>query len=119
MGIKSSGFCCDATRLVPLGGGVSGGKAGDRRPVASCRISALLHCYNPGVRLFTTIANRTVMVSISKLCNCRTSWPFETNCYIRSPIIAPAAQQTLIPSSTCFHISYRHERLRAHPIRVG
>ena len=31
-----------AARLVPLGGGVSGGEAGDRRPLASCRISPLL-----------------------------------------------------------------------------
>ena len=29
-------------RLVPLGGGASGGEAGDRRPVASCGVSALL-----------------------------------------------------------------------------
>src|SRR5262249_49091293 len=31
-----------ATRLVPLGGGVSGSEAGDRRRGASCGISALL-----------------------------------------------------------------------------
>ena len=37
-----------ATRLVALGGGVSGGEVGDRRPLASCRISALLALAFPG-----------------------------------------------------------------------
>ena len=40
MGPSLLGF--PTARLVPLGGGASGGETGDRRPVASCRISPLL-----------------------------------------------------------------------------
>ena len=32
-----------------------------------------------------------------------------------APVIAPAAQQTLIPSATSFYIGYCQERLRTHP----
>jgi hypothetical protein len=30
-------------------------------------------------------------------------------------VTALAAEQTLIPSATCFHIGYGDERLRTHP----
>src|SRR5690348_5450458 len=29
-------------------------------------------------------------------------------------VIAPAAQQTLVPPAACFHVGYRNERLRPH-----
>jgi hypothetical protein len=32
----------------------------------------------------------------------------------RAPMIAPAAEETLIPSAACFHIGYRDQRLRTH-----
>ena len=34
-------------------------------------------------------------------------------------MIAPAAQQTLIPSAACFHIGDGDERLRTHPINIS
>ena len=36
---------------------------------------------------------------------------------VRAPVIAPQAQQTLIPSAACFHIGYGDERLGTHPIQ--
>lgn len=34
-------------------------------------------------------------------------------------MIAPAAEQTLIPSAACFHIGYGNQRLRTHSSRVS
>jgi len=33
---------------------------------------------------------------------------------LAAAMIAPAAQQSLIPPATCFHVGYGHERLRTH-----
>jgi hypothetical protein len=34
-------------------------------------------------------------------------------------MIAPAPEQTLVPSAACFHICYSDQRLRAHSSRVS
>ena len=61
------------------------------------------------------IADRTVMVTHFEAVQLKDKLAIRDQPLIfRAPMIAPAAQQTLIPSATRFHIGYGDERLRTH-----
>ena len=67
------------------------------------------------VRPVTRIADRTVMVFYFEAVQLKDKLAIRDQSLIfRAPMIAPAAQQTLIPSATRFHIGYGDERLRTH-----
>ena len=72
--------------------------------------------YTVSVWLIITIADRTVMVFYLEAVQLKDKLAIEDQLLIfGAPVTAPAAQQTLIPSATCFHIGYGDERLRTHP----
>lgn len=72
--------------------------------------------YTVSVWLVIAIADRTVMVLYFEAMQLKNKLTIRDQPLIfGAPMIAPAAQQTLIPSATCFHIGYRDERLRPHP----
>ena len=72
--------------------------------------------YTVSVWLVITIADRTVIVFYFETVQLKDKLAIRDQPVIcGAPVIAPAAQQTLIPSATCFHIGYCHERLRTHP----
>ena len=71
--------------------------------------------YTVSVWLVVTIADRTVIVFHFEAVQLKDKLVLRDQLLIfGAPMIAPAAQQTLIPSATCFHIGYGDERLRAH-----
>ena len=68
------------------------------------------------VRLVIEITNRTVIVFYSEAVQLKNKLAIENQLLIfRAPMIALAAQQTLIPATDLFHIGYSNERLRTHP----
>ena len=72
--------------------------------------------YTISVRLIITIADRTVMVFYSEAVQLKDKLAIRDQPLIfGASMLAPATQQTLIPSATCFHIGYGDERLRTHP----
>jgi hypothetical protein len=72
--------------------------------------------YTVSVWLVITIANRTVIVLYFEAVQLKDKLAIRDQLLIfGAPMIAAAAQQTLIPSATCFHIGYGDERLRTHP----
>lgn len=71
--------------------------------------------YAVPVWLVIAVADRAVMVfyiEIVQLKN-KLAVPHQLLVFF-SPVIALTAQQTLIPSTACFHIGYRDHRLRTH-----
>lgn len=67
------------------------------------------------VRLVITIADRTVLVFYFEAVQLKDKLAIRNQLLVfGAPMIALAAQQTLIPPATCFHISYGDEGLRAH-----
>lgn len=72
--------------------------------------------YTVSIWLVIAIADWTVMVFYVEAVQLKDKLAIRDQLLIfGAPMIAPAAQQTLIPSATCFHIGYGDERLRAHP----
>jgi hypothetical protein len=71
--------------------------------------------YTVSVWLVITIADRTVIVFYFEAVQLKDKLAIgDQSLIVGAPMIAPAAQQALIPPATCFHIGYRHERLRTH-----
>jgi hypothetical protein len=67
------------------------------------------------VGLNITIANRSVMVAYSEAVQLKDKLAVRDQPLIfGAPMIAPAAQQPLVPSAARFHIGYGDERLRTH-----
>lgn len=72
--------------------------------------------YAVSVWLVITITDRTVMVFYFEPVQLKDKLVIRDQLLIfGAPMIASAAQQTLVPSATCFHIGYGDERLRTHP----
>ncbi len=72
--------------------------------------------YTVSVWLVITIADGTVIVFHFEAVQLKDKPAIRDQPLIfGAPVIAPAAQQTLIPSATCFHIGYGDERLGTHP----
>ena len=72
--------------------------------------------YTVSVWLVVTIANRTVMVFNFEAVQLKDKLAIPHQLLIfGASMIAPAAQETLIPTATCFHIGYGDEWLRTHP----
>ena len=66
------------------------------------------------------IADRTVMVFHFEAVQLKDKLPIRDQLLIRgAPMIAQAAQQTLVPSAACFHIGYGDQRLRTHPVSLA
>ena len=66
------------------------------------------------------IANRAVMVFYCEAVQLKNKFSIRDQLFVcRAPMIAPAAEKTLIPSTACFHIGYRDQRLRTHLRRVS
>ena len=71
--------------------------------------------YTVSVWLIITIADCTVMVFYLESVQLKNELAIKDQLLIfGSPVTAPAGQQTLIPSATCFHIGHGDERLRTH-----
>jgi len=67
------------------------------------------------VWLVITIADRTMMVLYFEAVQLKGKLAVGDQPLIfGATVIAPAAQQTLIPPAACFHIGYGDERLRTH-----
>ena len=72
--------------------------------------------YTVSVWLVVAIANRTVMVFNVETVQLKDKLAIPDQLLIfGAPVIASAAQQTLIPTATCFHIGYGDQWLRMHP----
>ena len=71
--------------------------------------------YTVSVWLVVAIANRTVMVFNVETVQLKDKLAIPDQLLIfGASMIAPAAEETLIPTATCFHIGYRDEWLRTH-----
>jgi hypothetical protein len=71
--------------------------------------------YAVSIRLVVRIADRAVMVSYFEPVQLKDKFAIRDQLLIfGTSMIAPAAQQTLVPSATRFHIGYGDERLRTH-----
>ncbi len=65
------------------------------------------------------IADRTVMMVHVEAVQLKDKLPIRDQLFIGgAPMIAPAAQQTLVPSAASFHIGNGDQRLRMHPVRI-
>jgi|HubBroStandDraft_1064217.scaffolds.fasta_scaffold29482_2 hypothetical protein len=65
------------------------------------------------------IADRAVMVFHLEAVQLKDKLPIRDQLFIRgAPMIAQAAQQTLVPSAACFHIGYGNQRLRTHNVSL-
>jgi hypothetical protein len=72
--------------------------------------------YTVSVGFVITIADRTVIVFYFEAVQLKDKLAIRDQPLILgAPMIAPAAQQTLIPSAAGFDIGYGDERLRTHP----
>ena len=66
------------------------------------------------------IADRGVMVFHREAVQLKDKLPIRDQLFILgAPMIAPAAQQTLVPSAACFHVGYGDQRLRTHPVSLA
>lgn len=71
--------------------------------------------YAVSIRLVVRIAYRAVMVSYVEPVQLKDKFAIRDQLLIfGAAMIAPAAQQTPVPSTTCFHIGYGDERLGTH-----
>jgi hypothetical protein len=65
--------------------------------------------------LIVTIADRTVMMFHLETVQLKDKLPIRDQLFIcGAPMIAPAAEQTLVPSAARFHIGHSNQRLRTH-----
>ena len=72
------------------------------------------------VRPVIAIADRTVMVFHLETVQLKDKLPIRDQLFIRgAPMIAPAAQQSLVPSAACFHIGHGDQRLRTHRVSLA
>jgi len=72
--------------------------------------------YTVSIWLIITIADPTVMVFYFEAVQLKDKLAIENQLLIFGATVATlTAEQTLIPSATCFHIGYGDERLRTHP----
>ncbi|MCU1263400.1 MAG: hypothetical protein JWO80_6285 [Bryobacterales bacterium] len=72
--------------------------------------------YTVSVWLAIAITDRTVIVFYFEAVQLKDKFAIRDHPLIfGTPMIAPAAQQTLIPSAACSHIGYGDERLGTHP----
>ena len=70
--------------------------------------------------LVITVADRAVMVFYFEAVQLKNKLAIRDQLFVRgAPMIASAAQQTLIPSAACFHIGHGDQRLRTHSISVS
>jgi hypothetical protein len=71
--------------------------------------------YTVSIWLVGSIADRNVMVADLEAMQLKNQLALVDQLLVfGTPVAAPAAQQTLIPPATCFHIGYGDEWLRAH-----
>ena len=70
--------------------------------------------------LIVTTANRAVMMFYLEAVQLKDKLPFRNQLFVcGAPMIAPAAQQTLVPSAARFHIGHRDQRLGTHSASVS
>jgi hypothetical protein len=66
------------------------------------------------------ITDRTVMVFHLEAMQLKDKLPIRDQLFIRrAPMIAPAVQETLVPSAACFDIGDGDQRLRTHPVSLA
>jgi hypothetical protein len=71
--------------------------------------------YPVSIWLVVAIANRPVMMFHLEAVQLKDKLPIRDQLFIcRAPMIAPAAEQTLVPSAAGFHIGHGDQRLRTH-----
>jgi hypothetical protein len=76
--------------------------------------------YPVSVRLVITIANRAVIMFNLEAVQLQNKLPIRDELFVGgAAVIAPAAQQTLVPSTACFHIAYGDQGLRSHAVSVS
>jgi len=66
------------------------------------------------------IADRAMMMFHFEAVQLKDKLPIRDQLFIcGAPMIAQAAQQTLVPSAACFNIGHGDQRLRTHPVSLS